>query len=111
VVARQESAVGGQLSARQPGKPNRSGQGRQQTAGKPCRASLRRNLIQPCAERLLKDVITEANFRKDLEADSLDLVELIMAFEEEFGGSISDEEAQKIATVGDAVNFLQARGA
>ena len=56
-------------------------------------------------------VITEANFRKDLEADSLDLVELIMAFEEEFGGSISDEEAQKIATVGDAVNFLQARGA
>lgn len=56
-------------------------------------------------------VITEASFRKDLEADSLDLVELIMAFEEEFGGSISDEEAQKIATVGDAVNFLQARGA
>ena len=56
-------------------------------------------------------VITEANFRKDLEADSLDLVELIMAFEEEFGGSISDEEAQKIATVGDAVNFLQAREA
>jgi len=56
-------------------------------------------------------VITEASFRKDLEADSLDLVELIMAFEEEFGGSISDEEAQKIATVGDAVNFLQAREA
>ena len=56
-------------------------------------------------------VILEASFRKDLEADSLDLVELIMAFEEEFGGSISDEEAQKIATVGDAVNFLQARGA
>jgi acyl carrier protein len=56
-------------------------------------------------------VTMEANFRKDLEADSLDLVELIMAFEEEFGGSISDEEAQKIATVGDAVRFLQSRGA
>jgi len=56
-------------------------------------------------------VTLEASFRKDLEADSLDLVELIMAFEEEFGGTISDEEAQKIATVGDAVSFLEARGA
>jgi acyl carrier protein len=43
-----------------------------------------------------------------LEADSLDLVELIMAFEEEFGGEISDEEAQKIVSVGDAVRFLDA---
>jgi acyl carrier protein len=48
----------------------------------------------------------EANFRDDLEADSLDLVELIMAFEEEFGGEISDEEAQKITSVGEAVNYL-----
>lgn len=55
-------------------------------------------------------VTMEASFRKDLEADSLDLVELIMAFEEEFGGSISDEEAQKIVTVGDAVRFLESRG-
>lgn len=54
-------------------------------------------------------VTLEANFREDLEADSLDLVELIMAFEEEFGGSISDEEAQKIATVSDAVVFLEKR--
>ena len=53
-----------------------------------------------------EDVNMEANFRDDLEADSLDLVELIMAFEEEFGGEISDEEAQKIASVGDAVRFL-----
>ena len=51
-------------------------------------------------------VTMEASFREDLEADSLDLVELIMAFEEEFGGSISDEDAQKIATVADAVRFL-----
>ncbi|MBN1993152.1 MAG: acyl carrier protein [Anaerolineae bacterium] len=52
------------------------------------------------------DVTMEANFRDDLEADSLDLVELIMAFEEEFGGEISDEEAQKITTVGEAVRYL-----
>ncbi|MCG3206917.1 MAG: Acyl carrier protein [Anaerolineae bacterium] len=52
------------------------------------------------------DITMEANFRDDLEADSLDLVELIMAFEEEFGGEISDEEAQKITTVGEAVNYL-----
>lgn len=49
----------------------------------------------------------EARFREDLEADSLDLVELIMEFEEKFGGEISDEEAQKITTVGEAVSFLE----
>ena len=53
-------------------------------------------------------VVPEARFREDLEADSLDLVELIMAFEEEFGGEISDEEAQKITTVGEAVDYLSA---
>lgn len=52
------------------------------------------------------DVTMEASFRNDLEADSLDLVELIMAFEEEFGGEISDEEAQQLNTVGDVVIFL-----
>lgn len=51
-------------------------------------------------------VVMEARFREDLEADSLDLVELIMAFEEEFGGEISDEDAQKITTVQEAVSFL-----
>ncbi len=53
-------------------------------------------------------VVPEARFREDLEADSLDLVELIMAFEEEFGGEISDEDAQKITTVGQAVEYLEA---
>jgi len=48
----------------------------------------------------------EARFREDLEADSLDLVELIMAFEDKFGAEISDEDAQKIATVGDAVSYI-----
>ena len=57
------------------------------------------------------DITMAANFRDDLEADSLDLVELIMAFEEEFGGEISDEEAQKITTVGEAVNYLSANTA
>jgi len=52
------------------------------------------------------DVKPEASFRKDLEADSLDLVELIMAFEEEFDGEISDEEAQKITTVGEAIEYI-----
>ena len=54
-------------------------------------------------------VVPEARFREDLEADSLDLVELIMAIEEEFGGEISDEDAQKITTVGEAVNYIDNR--
>jgi acyl carrier protein len=49
----------------------------------------------------------EARFREDLEADSLDLVELIMEFEQQFGGEISDEEAQKIETVGQAVEYIE----
>lgn len=52
------------------------------------------------------EVNLDARFREDLEADSLDLVELIMAFEEEFEGEISDEEAQKITTVGEAVTYI-----
>jgi acyl carrier protein len=53
-------------------------------------------------------VTPEARFREDLEADSLDLVELIMAFEEKFGGEISDEDAQKINTVGEVVQYIEA---
>ncbi len=51
-------------------------------------------------------VTAESKFREDLEADSLDLVELIMAFEEKFGGEISDEDAQKINTVGEVVAYI-----
>lgn len=57
-----------------------------------------------------EQVTSEAHFRDDLEADSLDLVELIMAFEEEFGGEISDEDAQKINTVGEAVQYIRNQG-
>ena len=53
------------------------------------------------------EVVHEASFTNDLGADSLDTVELIMEFEKEFNISIPDEEAEKIATVGDAVDFLE----
>ena len=63
------------------------------------------NLLGAKAE----DVAPEKRFREDLEADSLDLVELIMAFEEEFGGEISDEDAQKITTVGEAITYVDSK--
>ena len=52
-------------------------------------------------------VTEEASFIDDLGADSLDTVELVMAFEEEFGSEISDSEAEKILTVGDAIKFIE----
>ena len=52
-------------------------------------------------------VTEEASFIDDLGADSLDTVELVMAFEEEFGAEISDSEAEKILTVGDAIRFVE----
>ncbi|NAZ23028.1 MAG: acyl carrier protein [Thermocrinis sp.] len=51
----------------------------------------------------------DANFVQDLGADSLDVVELVMAFEEEFGIEIPDEDAEKIRTVGDVINYLKER--
>ena len=56
-----------------------------------------------------EEVTRDAHFREDLGADSLDLVELIMEFEDRFGGTISDEEAQQIETVGQAVDYVEQR--
>ncbi|AWM75504.1 MULTISPECIES: acyl carrier protein [Lactobacillus] len=54
-----------------------------------------------------KEKITdETNFKSDLDADSIDLVEFILQLEDEFGAEISDEDAEKIKTVGDAVNYV-----
>lgn len=53
------------------------------------------------------EVVPTASFVEDLNADSLDLVELIMSLEEEFGMEISDEEAEKIKTVGDAMEYIE----
>lgn len=73
-------------------------------------ADIQEKVISIISELLGVDedkVTPESSFREDLDADSLDLVELIMRFEEEFGGEISDEEAQNIKTVGEAINFIQ----
>ena len=51
----------------------------------------------------------DSSFIDDLGADSLDTVELVMAFEEEFGSEISDSEAEKILTVGDAIKFIESK--
>lgn len=64
------------------------------------------------AEKLgvdLEEVVPEASFVDDLGADSLDLVELIMSMEEEFDTDISDEDAEKILTVKDAIAFVSAQ--
>ena len=55
-----------------------------------------------------EDVVETASFTNDLGADSLDTVELIMAFEEEFGLEIPDSDAEKISTVGDVLNYIEA---
>ena len=55
----------------------------------------------------MEKITNEAKFIDDLGADSLDTVELVMAFEEEFGSEISDSDAEKILTVGDAVKFIE----
>jgi acyl carrier protein len=56
-----------------------------------------------------EQVLEGASFIEDLGADSLDVVELVMALEEEFDIEIPDEEAEKIKTVGDAVSFIDAK--
>ena len=64
------------------------------------------------AEKLsvdIEEVVPEASFVDDLGADSLDVVELIMAMEEEFDTDISDEDAEQITTVQDAINYVNAQ--
>ncbi len=58
-----------------------------------------------------KQITPEAKFIEDLGADSLDIVELVMALEEEFGLDIPDEDADKLKTVGDAMNYLKSHAA
>jgi acyl carrier protein len=73
-------------------------------------ASAEERLKKIIAEQLSvseDEVTPEANFIDDLNADSLDLVELIMSLEEEFGIEISEEEAEKIHTVGDAIEYIK----
>ena len=57
-----------------------------------------------------EQVTAEASFVEDLGADSLDNVELVMAFEEEFGAEIPDEDAEKLTTVGAVMNYLKEKG-
>jgi acyl carrier protein len=57
-----------------------------------------------------EQVTPEASFIEDLGADSLDQVELVMAFEEEFGAEIPDEDAEKLTTVGKVVEYLKGKG-
>ena len=74
--------------------------------------NLEGRLKRMIAEQLGVDeaqVVPSASFADDLQADSLDQVELIMSIEEEFGVEIPDEDAEKIATVGDALNYLKER--
>ena len=71
--------------------------------------NLEPRLMKMIAEQLGVDeaqVVPSASFTDDLNADSLDLVELIMSIEEEFGVEIPDEDAEQLATVGDALNYL-----
>jgi acyl carrier protein len=76
------------------------------------------NAVADVTERVIKIVIDrlnveeaevklEASFKEDLGADSLDVVELVMELEDEFGMEISDDDAEKIVTVGDAVNYIK----
>ena len=75
-------------------------------------SNVREKLVELVSVNLEVDaskITDEASFINDLGADSLDTVELVMAFEEEFGSEISDSEAEKILTVGDAVKFIEGK--
>lgn len=75
-------------------------------------------MSEPIIKRVTKIVVEQlgieenavsanSSFQNDLGADSLDTVELIMAFEEEFGINIPEEDAEKIVTIGDAINYIE----
>lgn len=68
-----------------------------------------RDLITEMLEVDADAVVPTARFKEDLDADSLDLMEMIMEIEAEFGQEISDKEAQQLTTVGSAITFVQAR--
>lgn len=76
--------------------------------------SIEERLRHIISEQLAVDesqVTPSASFEEDLNADSLDLVELIMSLEEEFNVEITEEDAEKIRTVGDAIDYLKEHGA
>lgn len=76
--------------------------------------SLEQEVIDIVVEQLgvdEQDVTTDKSFVEDLNADSLDLTELIMTFEERFGFEISEEEAEKLKTVGDVINYISEKQA
>ncbi len=73
-------------------------------------ASIKEKIVDLVVEQLgvsPEQVAEDASFIDDLGADSLDTVELVMAFEEEFGLEIPDEDAEKMVTVGDAIGYLE----
>lgn len=74
--------------------------------------SIEKEVVDIVTEQLgvdAADITMEKSFVEDLNADSLDLTELIMTFEERFGFEISEEEAEKLKTVGDVVNYIKAK--
>ena len=75
----------------------------------PTQARVREIIINELGVEAEK-VTDDASFVEDLGADSLDTVELVMAFEEEFGVDISDEDAEQMRTVGDAIRYLEKKG-
>lgn len=74
--------------------------------------TIQKEVVDIIVEQLgvdINDVTLEKSFVEDLNADSLDLTELIMTFEERFGFEISEEDAEKLKTVGDVVDYIEKR--
>ena len=67
-----------------------------------------KNIIAEQLDADIDKIQLDSNFQEDLDADSLDIVELVMTFEEEFGVSISDDAAEKITTVRSAIEYIEA---